>query len=182
VEAHAQDRGVKVLSLERLLAALAPLRAAGGRVVFTNGCFDLLHVGHARYLAEARRQGDLLVVGLNSDSSMRAIKGERRPIVPQAERAELLAGLACVDFVTIFDQLDPLELIQALRPDVLVKGADWPEAQIVGADVVKAAGGRVVRVPLVDGASSSALIATIVRRYGVSPHPRDGEAASATEP
>jgi rfaE bifunctional protein nucleotidyltransferase chain/domain len=133
--------------------------------VFTNGCFDLLHVGHVHYLAAARTEGDLLVVGLNSDQSVRANKGEHRPIVPEAERAEILAGLACVDFVTVFAEADPLRVIQALQPDVLAKGGDWAESEIIGADVVKQNGGRVVRLPVVEGASTRALIARILDRY-----------------
>jgi D-beta-D-heptose 7-phosphate kinase/D-beta-D-heptose 1-phosphate adenosyltransferase len=118
-----------------------------------------------RYLAAAAAEGGLLVVGVNSDRSVRVIKGERRPIVPEAERAEILAGLACVDFVTIFNEPDPLRLIQALQPDVLAKGGDWAESEIIGADVVKRNGGRVVRIPVVEGASTSALITRILDRY-----------------
>jgi len=152
----------KIKTVEELAPLLRELRRAGRTVVFTNGCFDLLHIGHVHYLAAARAEGDLLVVGLNSDRSVRAIKGERRPIVPDAERAEILAGLACVDFVTVFEEADPMRVIQALRPDVLAKGRDWAESEIIGADVVKHKGGRVVRIPVVEGASTSALVARIL--------------------
>jgi D-beta-D-heptose 7-phosphate kinase/D-beta-D-heptose 1-phosphate adenosyltransferase len=155
----------KIKTVEALATLLRQLRAEGRTVVFTNGCFDLLHVGHVRYLAAARALGDLLVVGLNSDRSVKAIKGDRRPIVAEAERAEVLAGLGCVDFVTVFEEADPLRLVQALQPDVLVKGGDWAEAEIVGADAVRGRGGRVVRIPLVEGAGTSDLIDRILERY-----------------
>lgn len=138
---------------------------AGNRIVFTNGCFDILHAGHVRYLKAAKAEGDVLAVGLNSDQSVRRIKGSKRPIQGQDHRAEVLAGLSCVDFITIFDETDPLALIQTLLPDVLVKGADWPEDAIVGADVVKAAGGRVVRVDLAQDISTTCIIETILARY-----------------
>jgi D-beta-D-heptose 7-phosphate kinase/D-beta-D-heptose 1-phosphate adenosyltransferase len=134
-------------------------------VVFTNGCFDLLHAGHVRYLAAARREGDILVVGLNSDRSVRDIKGDTRPILPESERAHVLAGLAAVNYVVLFDEPDPLRLITALAPDVLVKGGDWPEEAIIGAQVVRNRGGRVVRIPVVEAASTSAIIARILERY-----------------
>jgi len=155
----------KIKPVEELAPLLRQFRRSGQTVVFTNGCFDLLHAGHVHYLAAARGEGDLLVVGLNSDRSVKMIKGDRRPIVPEAERAEVLAGLACVDFVTVFEEIDPLRVIQALQPDVLVKGGDWAEAEIIGADAVKQEGGRVVRIPLVEGAGTSALIARILDRY-----------------
>lgn len=135
------------------------LRARGFQIVFTNGVFDLLHPGHVRYLHEARRLGDALVVGLNSDRSVRALgKADDRPINPEAERAEVLAALACVDVVVVFDEDTPHEIVSALQPDILVKGADWPEGTIIGADIVGARGGRVVRVPLAQGYSTSQLI------------------------
>ena len=155
----------KILSLENLEKEVSRLRQLGLRLVFTNGCFDLLHVGHVRYLNEARSEGDLLVVGLNSDDSVRSIKGNKRPIVPQDQRAEVLAALDCVDYVTLFNAPDPLCLIQTLKPDVLVKGADWEEKDIIGADVVKQHGGKVVRVRLAPDVSTSLIIDTIVRRY-----------------
>ncbi len=132
-------------------------------VVFTNGCFDLLHAGHVRLLETARRHGDRLIVGLNSDQSVRTIKGSGRPILPQAERAETLAALECVDGVVIFDEPTPAEVIRALAPDVLVKGADWGADAIVGRETVEARGGRVVRIPLVAGQSTTTLIERIRR-------------------
>jgi D-beta-D-heptose 7-phosphate kinase/D-beta-D-heptose 1-phosphate adenosyltransferase len=134
------------------------LRAGGRRLVFTNGVFDLLHPGHVRYLQAARTHGDALIVGVNSDRSVRANKGPARPILPEAERAEIVAALAVVDGVVIFDEDTPAEIIRRLEPDVLVKGADWPADQIVGRDTVEARGGRVVRVPIEQGWSSSAIV------------------------
>jgi D-beta-D-heptose 7-phosphate kinase/D-beta-D-heptose 1-phosphate adenosyltransferase len=140
-------------------AALADrLRTAGKRVVFTNGVFDLLHPGHVRYLRAARALGDALIVGLNSDRSVRANKGPDRPITPEQERAEILASLICVDAVSIFDEPTPHEIVMALQPDVLVKGADWAADAIVGRDVVEQRGGRVVRVPLEQGYSTTAIV------------------------
>lgn len=144
--------------LAELLAERRSWRAAGRRVVFTNGCFDLLHAGHVRLLEAARAQGDLLVVGLNSDASVRRLKGPSRPVLPEAERAEALRALESVDRVVVYEDDTPLAAIQALVPDVLVKGADWAPGTIVGADVVEAAGGRVVRVELLAGRSTSGLI------------------------
>jgi D-beta-D-heptose 7-phosphate kinase/D-beta-D-heptose 1-phosphate adenosyltransferase len=155
----------KIVTRAVLLERLEALRCAGRRVVFTNGCFDILHAGHVRYLQAARACGDCLVVGLNSDRSVAAIKGPRRPIVTQEQRAAVLAALACVDFVTLFDRPEPGDLIAAIRPEVLVKGADWEEIQIVGAAEVKAAGGEVVRIALEAGISTSAIIDRIVQRY-----------------
>ncbi|HET7226802.1 MAG TPA: D-glycero-beta-D-manno-heptose 1-phosphate adenylyltransferase [Candidatus Eisenbacteria bacterium] len=147
--------------VERTLAAW---RAAGERIVFTNGVFDLLHRGHVEYLEEARALGDRLVVGVNSDASVRRLKGPLRPIVPEAERRELVAALECVDLVVGFDDDTPARLIAEVAPDVLVKGADWAEDAIVGRDVVEARGGRVVRIPLREGASSSAIVQRILER------------------
>jgi D-glycero-beta-D-manno-heptose 1-phosphate adenylyltransferase len=133
-------------------------RAQGKTLVFTNGVFDLLHPGHVRYLQHARRLGDALIVGINSDRSVRAIKGPLRPITPEAERAEIVAALACVDAAIVFDEETPHALIAALQPDVLVKGADWAEDAIVGRDIVEARGGRVVRVPIEAGYSTTAIL------------------------
>jgi rfaE bifunctional protein nucleotidyltransferase chain/domain len=155
------DAKLKVLDLVSLREKVDALKKAGQRLVFTNGCFDLLHLGHVRYLEEARRQGDCLIVAVNSDRSVRQIKRRCRPVVPQAQRAEVVAALASVDWVTIFDEPDPLALIQFLMPDVLVKGADWGEEHIVGATEVKAAGGEVVRITLEPGISTSDLIKRI---------------------
>ena len=137
------------------------LRGAGQTIVFTNGVFDLLHVGHLRYLQQARALGDALIVGINSDRSVRAIKGAGRPITPADERAEILSALACVDGVVLFDEDTPHEVIAALQPDVLVKGADWAADAIVGRDLVEARGGRVVRIPIESGHSTSALVEKI---------------------
>jgi D-beta-D-heptose 7-phosphate kinase/D-beta-D-heptose 1-phosphate adenosyltransferase len=139
-------------------AFVGRLRAAGKRVVFTNGVFDLLHPGHLRYLQQARALGDALIVGVNSDRSVRAIKGEGRPINAEGDRAELIAALACVDAAVAFDEETPLALITALQPDVLVKGADWAEDAIVGRDVVEARGGQVVRIPVEPGYSTTRII------------------------
>lgn len=144
--------------LRELVAERQAWRASGRRVVFTNGCFDLLHAGHVRLLEAARAQGDLLVVGLNSDASVRRLKGPSRPVLPEAERAEALLALEAVDRVVLYEQDTPLETIRALVPDLLVKGADWAPGTIVGADVVEAAGGRVVRVELLAGRSTTGLI------------------------
>ena len=155
----------KILKLSDLIQILKNLRKSGKQIVFTNGCFDILHVGHVRYLAAARSEGDVLVVGLNSDASVKSIKPDNRPIVRQTQRAEVLAGLASVDFITIFDESDPMVLIRAIKPDILVKGADWQEKEIVGADVVKAYGGKVVRVDVVPGISTSQIIRRIIKRF-----------------
>lgn len=136
-------------------------RREGRRVVFTNGVFDILHPGHVRYLQQARALGDLLIIGLNSDASVRRNKGPERPINTEAERAEILEALECVDAVTVFDEETPAEIIRAIQPDVLVKGADWAEDAIVGRDTVEARGGRVVRVPLERGFSTSEIIRRI---------------------
>jgi D-beta-D-heptose 7-phosphate kinase/D-beta-D-heptose 1-phosphate adenosyltransferase len=157
-----KPRADKFLSLPALLARLADDRAAGRRIVFTNGCFDVLHVGHVRLLTFAREQGDALVVAINSDASVRRLeKGDDRPIHPEGERAELLAALTPVDYVVVFDESTPAEIIAAVQPDLLVKGGDWAADQIVGRDVVEARGGRVLRVPLVEGRSTTDLLAKI---------------------
>ena len=155
----------KIIKREALKEKVQALKRAGKSIVFTNGCFDFLHVGHVRYLKAAKAQGDVLVVGLNSDGSVRQIKGPRRPVVPEDERAEILASLACVDFVTLFDEPDPAMLIRLLMPDVLVKGADWATEAIVGRDIVESAGGRVVRIPLTEGVSTSGMIEKIIAGY-----------------
>jgi D-beta-D-heptose 7-phosphate kinase/D-beta-D-heptose 1-phosphate adenosyltransferase len=143
-------------------AALAEsLRRSGRRVVFTNGVFDILHPGHLRYLQQARGLGDALIVGLNSDASVRRNKGPERPINSEAERAEILAALECVDAVVVFDEETPAEIIRAIQPDVLAKGADWAEDAIVGRDTVEARGGRVVRVPIEPGYSTTEIIRRI---------------------
>lgn len=141
------------------------IQREGKRVVFTNGCFDLLHPGHLRYLEKARALGDVLVVAVNSDSSVRKIKGEHRPILNEEERCELVAGFGCVDFVTVFCEETPLEIIRELVPDVLAKGGDWPLERIVGRDVVEGAGGKVVAIDFERGYSTSEIISRI-RRQG----------------
>jgi D-beta-D-heptose 7-phosphate kinase/D-beta-D-heptose 1-phosphate adenosyltransferase len=148
-------------SLARLRAEREAWRAAGRRVVLTNGCFDLLHPGHLALLEAARAEGDLLVVAINSDASLRDLKGTGRPLVPERERAEALSALEAVDRVVVYDEPTPIAVVRALAPDVLVKGADWAPDAIVGREEVEAAGGRVVRVPLVPGRSTSGLIARI---------------------
>ena len=150
-----------ILSPDGAAAWLDRVRTGGGRVVFTNGVFDLLHPGHVRYLRQARTLGDALVVGVNTDRSVRAIKGESRPVTPENERAEILAALACVDVVVLFDEETPYELIKRIEPDVLVKGADWSEASMIGRDIVEARGGRVVRVPFEAGYSTTSIIEKI---------------------
>ena len=157
------DPSSKIVTAEKLVTRLDKIRKSSGKVVFTNGCFDILHAGHVRYLTAAGAEGDLLVVGLNSDASIRLIKGENRPIVRQDHRAELLAALGCVDYVVLFDSADPLSLIQMLKPDVLVKGADWTEETIVGGEFVKSNGGRVVRISLVPEVSTSQIIEKILQ-------------------
>ena len=157
--------GEKIFERETLKEKVQALKRAGRKIAFTNGCFDLLHIGHVRYLKAARAEGDVLVVAVNSDRSVREIKGPGRPLVPDSERAEVLASLACVDFVTLFDEPDPLVTIRSLMPDVIVKGADWGEDAIVGRDVVEASGGRVVRVPLTEGASTTRIIEKILANY-----------------
>ena len=159
------DTLTKLITVEKLAIRLDKVRKSGRKVAFTNGCFDILHVGHVRYLAAAALEGDLLVVGLNSDASVRLIKGAKRPIVNQAHRAEVLASVACVDFVVFFDEPDPLTLIKILKPDILAKGEDWAEEKIVGAEFVKANGGKIIRIPLVAEASTSRIIERIRERY-----------------
>jgi D-beta-D-heptose 7-phosphate kinase/D-beta-D-heptose 1-phosphate adenosyltransferase len=148
----------KILTLDRAYEVVAELKRRGKRVVFTNGCFDLLHPGHTRYLEEARKLGDVLIVALNSDRSVRALKGSERALQPEAERAEILAALKVVDYVTIFDELTPQAVIARMLPQILVKGGDWKPDAIVGRAEVEAAGGRVVSIPLAEGYSTTAII------------------------
>jgi D-beta-D-heptose 7-phosphate kinase/D-beta-D-heptose 1-phosphate adenosyltransferase len=149
----------KIVTREQLVEQLQAIRARGSRIVFTNGCFDLMHVGHTRYLQAAKALGDFLVVGVNSDESVRSLdKAPDRPIVPEAQRAEVLAALGCIDFVVVFSEPDPKALITAVQPDVLVKGGDWSLDRIIGRDVVEARGGLVRTIPLVPGFSTTALI------------------------
>lgn len=150
-----------VLPLDDLVIVRQRLRSEGRTVVFSNGCFDLLHLGHIDYLEQARLLGDVLLVAINTDTSVQRGKGPSRPIIPEAERAELLAALECVDYVTFFDDDTPKAVIDALIPDVLVKGADWPLDQIVGRDTVEAHGGKVLNIPLLEGHSTSGIIAKV---------------------
>jgi rfaE bifunctional protein nucleotidyltransferase chain/domain len=150
-----------MFTLADALALVERLRASHKTIVFTNGVFDLLHPGHLRYLQHARSLGDALIVGVNSDRSVRAIKGPARPITPEEERAEVLAALTPVDAVVVFDEDTPHDLVAALQPDVLAKGADWADDAIVGRDLVEARGGRVVRVPIEPGHSTTAIISKI---------------------
>jgi D-beta-D-heptose 7-phosphate kinase/D-beta-D-heptose 1-phosphate adenosyltransferase len=145
-----------------MLQVRAELRTQRKKLVFTNGCFDLLHVGHVRYLNQARALGNALVVAVNSDRSVRENKGEGRPLVPEAERAEVLSALACVDYVIIFDEATPQSVIDAIVPDVLVKGADWGLSEIVGRETVEKAGGKVCNITLVPGRSTSSIVARVL--------------------
>ena len=155
----------KIKAKKELLRIITGLKTKGKRIVFTNGCFDLLHIGHVRYLEKAKALGDVLVVGVNSDSSVRKLKGRRRPIQPEQDRAEILSALGCVDYVALFNEIDPLKLITSLKPDVLVKGGDWTKEQTVGKEVVERSGGEVVILPFVKGASTSTLIETILKKH-----------------
>lgn len=155
----------KIKTLPELLSIRKRLKAEGKRVVFTNGCFDLLHIGHIRYLAEAKSQGDVLVVGVNSDSSVRSLKGDKRPLVKDVERAELLAALTACDYVTIFAELTPESLIRALQPDVHVKGGDYRKEDLPEAEIVESYGGEVVLVNLILDHSTTDLIRVILERY-----------------
>ena len=161
----------EILTLDEAILRFGREKRNGRRIVFTNGCFDLLHPGHIGSLEQARSLGDALIVGLNSDASVRQLKGAGRPVLPERERAEILAALECVDAVVIFDELTPREIIARLLPDVLVKGADWPGDQIVGREEVEAAGGRVVSIPVVPGYSTSEILRKI----------REGRPASRAE-
>lgn len=158
-----EEYRLKIKDLSLTKKEVDQLKARGNRIVFTNGCFDILHPGHTRYLWAARQLGDSLIVAVNSDRSVRAIKGPGRPIMSQEERTELLAALGFVDGVVIFDEENPLQVIEALVPDILVKGGDWPEDRIIGADVVKMSGGEVRRIPFVTGHSTTAIIEKIKR-------------------
>lgn len=150
-----------VLSLDAGVELVKHLRSSHQRIVFTNGVFDILHPGHVRYLQAARNEGDALVVGVNSDRSVRAIKGPTRPITPERERAEILAALSCVTAAIVFDEDTPAEIIRSIQPDVLVKGADWAADAIVGRDTVEARGGRVVRMPIEQGWSTTSIVSAI---------------------
>ena len=155
----------KVKNLRQLIRIRNALKRQGKKVVFTNGCFDILHRGHIECLRKAKSFGDVLIVGLNSDSSVRKIKGDQRPIQPQDDRAEILASLEMVDYVVIFREETPLKLIASLVPDVLVKGGDYKKEEIVGRDIVESSGGRVIRIRQVPGRSTKGVIKKIAKRY-----------------
>ncbi len=153
-----KDYRQKIKSLEDAKKDIDRLKKDGQRIVFTNGCFDILHIGHARYLFQARELGDFLIVAVNSDRSVKDIKGPERPVINENERAEMLAALGCVDMTVIFDEDTPYEIIKILVPDVLVKGGDWKEEDIVGADIVKKAGGEIKSITFVEGSSTTNII------------------------
>jgi len=157
--------GTKIISFLKLKRRVNRLKQNGKRIVFTNGCFDILHYGHVKYLQDARSNGDYLVVAVNSDSSIKRIKTKNRPVIGQADRLKTVAALASVDFVVLFNADSPLRLIKALKPDVLIKGADWSKQRIIGADFVESYGGKVLTVNLVKGRSTSTLIKKIVRNF-----------------
>jgi len=155
------DQASRVLTWAQAEAFVRSERSSGRQIVFTNGVFDLLHPGHVRYLQHARSLGDVLIVGVNADASVRRNKGPERPLTPEHERAEILSALECVDAVVVFEQDTPAEIVRLVQPDILVKGADWPADQIVGRDTVEARGGRVVLVPVEAGHSTSAIVKRI---------------------
>jgi rfaE bifunctional protein nucleotidyltransferase chain/domain len=156
---------METIHLNQLVQIRQSAKKQGKKVVFTNGCFDILHRGHVHYLKKAKELGDILIVGLNSDESVKKVKGEKRPIVSEDDRAFVLSALDCVDYVCIFDEETPEELIKKLVPDVLVKGADWEKEDIVGKDIVEKSGGQVVTIPEVEGKSTKNIIQTIIDRY-----------------
>lgn len=156
----------KIYTREELKKIIDRHRKEGKKIVFTNGCFDILHVGHTRYLTEAKKQGNILVLGLNSDESVRSLKGKERPLIPENERADVIAALESVDYVTIFHELTPLELIEYLKPDILVKGGDWKEKDVVGRELIEKWGGRVIIIPEVKGSSTTNIIEKIMHVYG----------------
>lgn len=155
----------KILKKDVLRKKLEDLRKKGKKIAFTNGCFDILHVGHVRYLRKARKTADVLVLALNSDSSVRSIKGEKRPLINEKERAEILAALEFVDFVTIFKESTPLKLIKYLKPDILIKGGDWPEEKVIGREEVKKWGGHVEIIPEIKGKSTTNIVEKIRHIY-----------------
>jgi D-beta-D-heptose 7-phosphate kinase/D-beta-D-heptose 1-phosphate adenosyltransferase len=156
----------KIIKSDNIVSKIQTLKKNGKKIVFTNGCFDILHAGHVRYLTAAGAEGDILIIGLNSDKSVKLIKGNKRPVINEFQRAEVLAALEAVNYVTIFDEPDPLKLIYRIKPDVLVKGADWDEKDIIGADIVKKNGGRIVRVEIIQQISTSDIIKRIVDVMG----------------
>lgn len=155
----------KIKTQTELTSILEGLRKNGKKIVFTNGCFDILHVGHVRYLKEAKGYGDILIVAVNSDLSVKSIKGDKRPIVSQSERAEVVSALEMVDYVTMFDEDTPYNIIKKLQPDVLIKGGDWTIDKIVGRDIVEARGGKVIAIPFIKGASTTGIVERILEKY-----------------
>jgi D-glycero-beta-D-manno-heptose 1-phosphate adenylyltransferase len=155
----------KIVGVDEITKISFELKSKGKKIVFTNGCFDILHRGHVEYLSKAKQLGDVLIVGLNSDSSVKMIKGDKRPIVPQEDRAFILSNLSFVDYVVIFDEPTPYELISKIVPDVLVKGSDWSQENVVGRDIVEANGGKVVLIEIVPGRSTTNVIKTIIERF-----------------
>ena len=155
----------KILDRNTLKNELDALGKKGKKIAFTNGCFDILHIGHVRYLREAKKTADILVLALNSDASVKKIKGEKRPLVPQNDRAEIMAALEFIDFVTIFDETTPLELINLLKPDVLIKGGDWAEDKVVGRDEIKKWGGKLTLIPEIKGKSTTSIVDKIKQLY-----------------
>ena len=164
-----EKTGDKIKHISEAKATVKEWKSQGHKIVFTNGCFDLLHAGHVKYLQKARSLGDLLVLGLNSDASVRRLKGAKRPLIDQDERAHLLAALDCIDYVTVFDEDTPLELITALKPHILAKGGDYSLDGVVGRDVVESYGGRVELITFVDGKSTTNIIERILELYAAEP-------------
>ena len=155
----------KIKGAKELTRIIVQLKAKGKKIVFTNGCFDLLHYGHVQYLAAAKNKGDILVVGLNSDASVKRIKGRRRPLIPEMDRARIIAALESVDYVVLFNDDTPLKLIKLIKPDILIKGADWKKNNIVGSDQVITGGGRVFTIKIAKGRSTTNLIKKIVKKF-----------------
>jgi rfaE bifunctional protein nucleotidyltransferase chain/domain len=155
----------KIKDLLKLKKIIVNLKKNGKRIVFTNGCFDIIHSGHLKYLKEAKQKGDVLVVAINSDSSAKIIKGKKRPVIPQQDRAEVVAGLESVSYVTIFNEPTPLNLIKQLKPDILVKGGNWKKKDVVGKDFIETYGGKTFIIPLIKHRSTTAIIKTILKRF-----------------
>ena len=162
-----QPRGLKtkLKALEIIKNEIQPLQQQGKKIVFTNGCFDILHAGHVDIFQQARNLGDALVIAVNSDISIKKIKGEKRPVVPQAQRMQVLAALEAIDYVVIFDEENPLKIIKELQPDILVKGGDWPVETIVGREIVEKKGGKVLSIPLMEGISTTNIIEEVKKRF-----------------
>lgn len=158
--------GKVIFDRKKLVKKVNALKKKGKKIVFTNGCYDLIHAGHVKFLQKAKKLGDILILAINSDSSVRRIKGPKRPVMPEHERAEVLAALECVDIVTIFHENDPFNIVKDIVPDVLVKGGDWKMGTIIGADIVEAAGGRTTNIKYEKGNSTTGIIERVVEAYG----------------